>query len=177
MSKPRFLLSVTNDDNDFQIEQVKTARQAANKAGVDLEILHAGDNGILQSQQLLDKIQSPVDLRPNAIFLEPAGSTVLPQVARAAAAAGIGWALLSRNAEYLNELRSTYRVAAFLVTPDHEKIGHIQGRQLAALLPRGGLGSSPQFLRKRIDQRRPLFSAPSEYPADVSPPLECRSQY
>ena len=76
MSKLRFLLSVTNDDNDFQIEQVKTARQAAGKAGVDLEILFAGDDGIRQSQQLLDKIQSPVDLRPNAILLEPAGSTV-----------------------------------------------------------------------------------------------------
>ena len=139
MPKPRFLLSVTNDDNDFQIEQVKTARQAAGKAGVDLEIVCAGDDGILQSQQLLDEIQSPVDLRPNAILLEPAGSTALPKVARAAAAAGIGWALLSRNAEYLNELRSTYQVPAFVVTPDHEKIGHIQGRQLAALLPGGGL--------------------------------------
>jgi ribose transport system substrate-binding protein len=139
MTRPRFLLSVTNDDNDFQIEQVKTARQAASKAGVEIEIVFARDDGILQSQQLLDKIQSPVDLRPNAILFEPAGSTVLPQVARAAATAGIGWALLSRNADYLNELRSIYHVAAFVVTPDHEKIGQIQGRQLAALLPRGGM--------------------------------------
>jgi ribose transport system substrate-binding protein len=139
MTKPRFLLSVTNDDNDFQIEQVKTARHAASQAGVELEILCARDDGILQSQQLLDKIQSPVDLRPNAILCEPAGSTALPQVARAAASAGIGWALLSRNAEYLNELRSIFHVPAFVVTPDHEKIGGIQGRQLAALLPGGGL--------------------------------------
>jgi len=139
MTKSRFLLSVMNDDNDFQIEQVTTARHAASKAGVELEILYARDDGILQSQQLLDKIQSPVDLRPNAILFEPAGSTALPKVARAAAAAGIGWALLSRNTEYLNELRSIFHVPAFVVTPDHEKIGHIQGRQLAALLPGGGL--------------------------------------
>jgi len=139
MPKPRFLLSVTNDDNDFQIEQVKTARHAASKAGVEIEIVCARDDGILQSQQLLDRIQSPVDLRPNAILFEPAGSTALPQVARAAAAAGIGWAVLSRNAEYLNELRSIYHVPAFVVTPDHEKIGQIQGRQLAALLPGGGM--------------------------------------
>jgi ribose transport system substrate-binding protein len=139
MTKPRFLLSVTNDDNDFQIEQVTTARQAASKAGVDLEILCARDDGILQSQQLIDRIQFPVDLRPNAILFEPAGSTVLPQVARAAAAAGIGWVLLSRNAEYLNELRQTFHVPAFVVTPNHEEIGRIQGRQLAALLPAGGL--------------------------------------
>ena len=139
MTKPRFLLSVTNEDNDFQIEQVKTARHAASQAGVELEIVCARDDGILQSQQLLDKIQSPVDLRPNAILCEPAGSTALPQVARAAASAGIGWALLSRNAEYLNELRSIFHVPAFVVTPDHEKIGGIQGRQLAALLPGGGM--------------------------------------
>jgi ribose transport system substrate-binding protein len=139
MTKPRFLLSVTNDDNDFQIEQVKTARQAASKAGVELEILSAGDDGIQQSQQLLDKIQSPVELRPKAILVEPAGSTVLPQVARAAAMAGMGWALLSRSADYLNELRSTYHVPAFVVAPNHEKIGSIQGQQLGALLPGGGL--------------------------------------
>jgi ribose transport system substrate-binding protein len=139
MTKPRFLLSVTSDNNDFQIEQVKTAHQAAGQAGVEIEVQCARDDGILQSQQLLDKIQASVDLRPNAILLEPAGSTTLPQVARAAAAAGIGWALLSRNADYLKELRSTYRVPAFVVAPDHHKIGCIQGRQLAALLPRGGL--------------------------------------
>lgn len=139
MTKPRFLLSVTNDDNDFQIEQVTVARQAANKSGVDLEIVYAQDDGIIQSQQLLNRIQSTADPRPNAILFEPAGSTVLPQVARAAASAGIGWAVLSRDAEYLGELRQVFHVPAFAVTADHEEIGRIQGRQLAALLPAGGL--------------------------------------
>jgi ribose transport system substrate-binding protein len=139
MTKARFLLSVTNDDNDYQIEQVTSARLAASKAGVDLEIVCAQDDGILQSQQLLNRIQSTVDPRPNAILFEPAGSTVLPQVARAAGSAGIGWVLLSRDADYLNELRMMYRVPAFVVTADHEEIGRIQGRQLAALLPRGGV--------------------------------------
>jgi len=144
MTKPRFLLSVTNDDNDFQIEQVVAARLAANKANVDLEIVYAQDDGVLQSQQLLNRIQSTVDPRPNAILFEPAGSTVLPQVARAAAAAGIGWAVLSRDAEYLNELRTVFHVPAFVVTADHEEIGRIQGRQLTALLPAGGLVLSIQ---------------------------------
>ena len=139
MTKPRFLLSVTNDDNDYQIEQVKVARQAAHQAGVDLEIVNAHDDGVLQSQQLLDRVQSTRLPRPNAILFEPAGSTVLPQVARAAGAAGIGWAVLSREPDYLNELRQVFRVPAFVVTADHEEIGRIQGRQLAALLPAGGL--------------------------------------
>jgi len=139
MTKPRFLLSVTNDDNDFQIEQVNTAREAARKTSVEIEILFANDDGILQSQQLLDRIQARGDLRPNAVLLEPAGSTVHPQVARAAAAVGMGWALLSRSADYLNELRSTFHVPAFVVAPNHKGIGSIQGQQLGALLPEGGL--------------------------------------
>jgi len=139
MEKLRFLLSVTNDDNDYQIEQAAVACAAAEKAGIDLEIVSAGDNGIVQSQQILTRIQSSSEPRPNAILLEPAGSTALPQVARAAVEAGIGWAVLSREADYVAEMRTTYRVPIFIVTPDHKEIGRIQGRQLSALLPRGGL--------------------------------------
>ncbi len=67
------------------------------------------------------------------------GGTALPHVARAAAIAGIGWVVLNRDAEYLHELRKTYRIPAFSITSDHEEIGRIQGRQLAALLPNGGV--------------------------------------
>jgi len=135
----RLLLSVMNEVNDFQIEQVKGARRAAAKCGADLEILSAEDDGILQSQHLLQRIQCSAELRPNAIIFEPAGSTTLPHVARAAAAAGLGWLVLSRDADYIQELRSTFRVPAFVVTPDHREMGRIQGRQIAALLPRGGI--------------------------------------
>lgn len=139
MSKPQLLLSVTNDNNDFQIEQVKGARQAAARLGADLNILYAQDDGIIQSQQLLNRIQSTTEPRPNVIIFEPAGSTTLPHVARAAAAAGIGWVVLSRDAEYIVELRSAFHIPAFVVTANHEEIGRIQGRQLAALLPCGGI--------------------------------------
>ena len=101
MKKLHFLLSLTNDDNDYQVEQASAARQAAGKAGVDLEIVHAKNDGILQSQQLLSIIQSSTIRRPDAILFEPAGSTGLPQVARAAAAAGIGWVVLNRDADYI----------------------------------------------------------------------------
>jgi len=139
MKKLRFLLSVTNDENDFQLEQVETARQAAANAGVELDIVCAQDNGVIQSQQLLERIQSSVAPRPAAILAEPAGSTALPQVARAAASAGIGWAILSRDADYIGQLREAYPVPVFLVAPDHTEIGRIQGQQLAALLPAGGI--------------------------------------
>jgi ribose transport system substrate-binding protein len=139
MSKPQFLLSVLNDSNDFQIEQVESARQAASRLGADLEVVYAQDDGIIQSQQLLNRIQASTESRPQIIIFEPAGSTTLPYVARAAAAAGIGWAVLSRDAEYIQELRVAFRIPAFVVTADHQEIGRIQGRQLAALLPRGGI--------------------------------------
>ncbi len=139
MTKPRLLLSVTNDSNDFQIQQVQTARQAAARAGADLDITYAQDDGIVQSQQLLDRIQSMTGPRPNVILFEPAGATALPQVARVAAAAGIGWVVLSRDADYIGNLRSSFQIPAFVVTADHVEIGRIQGRQLAALLPRGGI--------------------------------------
>jgi len=139
VSKPRLLLSVTNDSNDYQIEQVKSARQAAARVGADLEIVYAQDDGILQSQQLLQRIQSAAETRPNVIIFEPAGSTTLPHVARAAAAAKIGWVVLSREAEYIGELRSAFSIPVFVVASDHLEIGRIQGRQLGALLPRGGI--------------------------------------
>jgi len=144
MTKTQILLSVTNDSNDYQIEQVKGARLAAARMGADLEIVYAQDDGIVQSQQLLNRIQYAAKARPNVVIFEPAGSTTLPQVARAAAAASIGVVVLSRDAEYIEELRSVFHIPAFVVAADQEEIGRIQGRQLAALLPRGGIVLSIQ---------------------------------
>ncbi|MBZ5663554.1 MAG: substrate-binding domain-containing protein [Acidobacteriia bacterium] len=138
MKKLRFLLSLTNDDNDYQIEQTSAAQHAASKLGVDLEIVYARNDGIVQSQQLLSNIQSTTAPRPDAIMFEPAGSTAHPQVARAAAAAGIGVVLLNRDGDYIAELRRQFHVPTFTITSNHEEIGRIQGQQLGTLLPRGG---------------------------------------
>jgi ribose transport system substrate-binding protein len=139
MKKLRFLLSLTNDDNDYQIEQTSAARQAAQKLGVELEIVYAGNEGIVQSQQLLFAIQSTNAPRADAIIFEPAGSTAHPQVARAAAAAGIGVVLLNQDADYIADLRRLFHVPAFSITSNHEEIGRIQGQQLSAVLPAGGI--------------------------------------
>lgn len=60
----------------------------------------------------------------------------MPQVAKAAAAAGIGWVVLNREVEYISELRSTYKIPIFSISSDHEQIGRIQGNQISALLPK-----------------------------------------
>ncbi len=136
MKKLNFLVSLTTDDNDYQIEQAAVAEDAARRLDVDLQITYADNDAINQSQQLLKIIQS--GSRPDAIAFEPAGSTGLPQVARAAAAAGIGWVILNREAEYIAQLRGAYKVPVFCITSDHKEIGRVQGRQVGALLPRGG---------------------------------------
>jgi ribose transport system substrate-binding protein len=138
MKKLKFLVSLTNNDNDYQLEQAIAADEAAKRLGLQVNIISADNDAINQSQQLLHVIQSHSDSHPDAIIFEPVGGTALPQVARAAAAAGIGWVVLNREVEYIADLRKTYRIPAFALTSDHEEVGRIQGRQLAALFPQGG---------------------------------------
>jgi len=138
MAKIRILVSLTTNDNDYQIEQAQSAEQEANKLGVTAEIIYADNDAINQSTQILRAIQAEPEDRPSAIVFEPVGGTALPQVARAAASAGIGWAVLNRDANYIEELRKTSSAPIFAISSDHMEIGRIQGRQFAALLPRGG---------------------------------------
>lgn len=137
MKKLRFVVSLVTADNDYQIEQAAAAEDAARRLGVDVQIIYADNDSITQSQQLLKIIQSR-DAHPDGIIFEPVGGTALPQVARAAVAAGIGWGVLNRDVEYISELRRSHRVPIFAVTSDHEEIGRIQGNQFNALLPNGG---------------------------------------
>src|SRR5436190_21641379 len=138
MKKLNFLLSLTTTDNDYQIEQAAAAEEAARRLGADVQIVHADNDSIAQSQQLLKVIQSRSDAHPDGIIFEPVGGTAMPQVARAAAAAGIGWVVLNREVDYVAELRRNYRVPVFAISSDHEEIGRIQGRQLTSLLPSSG---------------------------------------
>jgi ABC-type sugar transport system substrate-binding protein len=138
MKKLKFVVSLTTDDNDYQIEQKESAEQAARKTGVDVQIIHAQNDAINQSTQVLKAIQAPKELRPDAIIFEPVGGTALPQVAKAAVSAGIGWVILNRDASYIEELRKTSTAPLFSVSSDHVEIGRIQGRQMAALLRGGG---------------------------------------
>lgn len=138
MAKLRFLVSLTNNDNDYQIEQWESAEQAARKTGVEAQIIHAQNDAISQSTQILKAVQSPRALRPDAIIFEPVGGTALPQVARAAVSAGIGWVILNRDASYIEELRKASTAPLFAISSDHVEIGRIQGRQMAALVRGGG---------------------------------------
>lgn len=138
MKKFNYVVSLTNSDNDYQLEQAAAAEAAAKRFGVQLQILFADNDAITQSQQLLKMVQSGSEQHVDGIIFEPAGGTAMPQVARAAATAGIAWVVLNREVEYVSELRKVYQIPAFALTSDHEEVGRIQGRQLAKLLPTGG---------------------------------------
>jgi ribose transport system substrate-binding protein len=138
MKKLSFLVSLTNDDNDYQQEQAAAAEKAARRLGADLKIIHANNDAVTQSQQLLEFVQCAATARPDAIIFEPSGGTGFPQVARAAVAAGIGWVVLNHEVDYVGQLRRAFKVPVFAITSDHEEVGKIQGKQFAALLPQGG---------------------------------------
>ena len=138
MKRLSFVVSLTNNDNDYQQEQAAAVEKAARRLGVEVKIIHANNDALAQSQQLLHYVQDSGVARPDAIMFEPAGGTAFPQVARAAAAAGIGWVVLNHEVDYILELRRAYKVPVFAISSDHEQVGKIQGQQFAALLPNGG---------------------------------------
>jgi ribose transport system substrate-binding protein len=125
-------------DNDFQVAQAAAAEEAAKKLGIEAQITFADNNAVNQSTQLLKAIQNQPESRPDAIVLEPVSGTALPQVAQAASKAGIGWVVLNRDPEYMPQLNKVSAAPTFTVSSDHAEIGRIQGKQFAALLPRGG---------------------------------------
>jgi ribose transport system substrate-binding protein len=138
MKRMKFVVSLITKDNDYQMEQAAAAEETARSLGVDLQIMYADNDAITQSQQLLEVIQVDPQLHPSGIILEAAGGTALPQVARAAAKAGIAWAVLNRSVGYISELRKVYRTPLFCVSCDNQAAGRIQGKQFVSLLPNGG---------------------------------------
>ena len=132
MDKLNILVSLITEDNDFQLEQAASAQTAAQKLGAKVQIIYANNDAVLQTQQILQYIQEPTK-RPDAIVVEPVG-TGMPQVAKAAVAAGIGWVVINAGVDYLSQLRQHSLVPVFSVLSDHEAIGRIQGQQIGSIL-------------------------------------------
>jgi hypothetical protein len=79
MSRLRIVVSLPND-NAYQQEQGVVAKATAD-SGLDLQVMHAGDDSITKSQELLKIIQSHAEVRPAAFLVEPVTNTGLPRVA------------------------------------------------------------------------------------------------
>jgi len=137
MNCQNVIIALTTRDNDYQAEQSASAAEVASRLGVKINVIYADNNAVDQCQQLVKVIQDKAQ-RPDAILVEPVG-TPMYQVAKAAVAAGIGWGILNREADYIPELRRTAPVPVFAVSPDQEEVGRIQGKQLAAFAPEGNI--------------------------------------
>jgi ABC-type sugar transport system substrate-binding protein len=125
-------------DTMYLREQVAAAESSAARLGVELEVVSAEMDAVAQGQQLLKFVQERDGLRPDAILLEPVSAAGLPRVAEAAVAAGIAWVVSNASVDYIPALRAKAKAPVFLVSQDHVEIGHIQARQISALLPEGG---------------------------------------
>ncbi len=136
MNPLSIVVSLMSNGNGYQRQQAASAEEAASRLGVRLVVLFADNDPIQQSQQLLNIIQWR-DLRPDAIVCCPVG-TGMKRVAYAAAENGIGWAIINRDVDYLEELRALAKVPVCHVSVDQVAVGKIQARQMAKLLPLGG---------------------------------------
>ena len=137
MEKLNVVVALTTRENDYQAEQAVTAAEIATRLGIKLQIIYADNDAVNQTQQLIKIIQDSTQ-RPSAILVEPVG-TGMPQVAKAAVGAGIGWGIINSDPEYITELRQAGDTPVFSVSTDQVEVGRIQGKQVGMLLPEGNV--------------------------------------
>jgi ABC-type sugar transport system substrate-binding protein len=137
MEKLNVVVALTTRENDYQAEQAVAVADMAARLGVKIQIIYADNDAVNQTQQLIRIIQDPIQ-RPSAILVEPVG-TGMPQIAKAAVAAGIGWGIINSDPDYITELRRNGEVPVFSVSTDQSEVGRIQGKQLGVLVPEGNV--------------------------------------
>ena len=152
MEKLNVVVALTTRENDYQAEQAVCAAEMATRLGVKIQIIYADNDAVNQTQQLIKIIQDPAQ-RPSAILVEPVG-TGMPQVAKAAVGAGIGWGIINSDSEYIAELRTNGSAPVFSVSTDQSEVGKIQGKQLGSLVPKGNVLYIEGPFNSRATQQR-----------------------
>jgi len=138
--RPKVVLGLVDEAQEFQRLQAEDAQSAAAESGLDLEVLYAENNAVVQIQQLYQVVHLPADSRPSVVIVHTVAGEGLERLARAAVRLGIGWILLGRRVAYLDELRRQQpKLPIGMIGADNLEIGRIQGRQFQALVPDGGL--------------------------------------
>jgi ABC-type sugar transport system substrate-binding protein len=138
VGEPKVVVALLREDQEFQAMQAADARAAAGRLGLDLDVVFAEGNPIVQIQQLFHCIHTRDD-RPLALVVEATTAEGLERVARNAVKAGIGWLLVNTEVSYLGELRQQHpELPIAAIGGDQKEIGRIQGRQVRRLLPQGG---------------------------------------
>jgi ABC-type sugar transport system substrate-binding protein len=139
-SSERCLLALfCMDDGEYQEllcdDFVKTARGY----GFPARVFRADNDSEKQVAQIQECLGEPPDRRPTVVMVSPVREVPLLSTAYEAARLGVGWVVLSRWWDYVNNLHAEFSdLPIFAVVADQHEIGRIQGKQLIALLPRGG---------------------------------------
>jgi ribose transport system substrate-binding protein len=133
----KILVSLPDQQNEFQLLQAADARETAARLGLEIEILDAETSPVLQIQQILKAIHTKP--APKAVIVEPLTDSGMDKVAGKIAQQGIGLAVLNCSLPGLEGLRDQYpELPLFDVGSNQANIGRVQGAQLRALLPDGG---------------------------------------
>jgi len=139
-ARPKVVLGLLDEGQEFQRLQADDAVAVAGEVGLDVEVLYADNNAVIQIQQLYQVVHVPADRRPTVVIVETVAGEGLERLAQAAVRAGVGWILLNRRVAYLDELRRQKpELPIGMIGSDNLEIGRIQGRQFQVLAPDGGL--------------------------------------
>ncbi len=138
-------------ENDYQQRLHSDALAAGERLDVQIDVRAAGNVASKQATQISEAL-TRLDLRRRAagnaeaagllaILVSPVRDDILGDLARSAAAAGVGWVLLNRDADYIAKLRDEFpKLPVFSVLADQTEIGRIQARQAARIAKaRGGI--------------------------------------
>jgi ABC-type sugar transport system substrate-binding protein len=136
----RVVVALLDERQDYSQLQAAEAKAAAAKAGVSVDVVYAENNALVQIQQLYSRIHAPEGDRPEAIVVQSVTGEGLERIARNAVRSKIGWVLLNRRVEYVDELREAHpELPIARVSFDQVEVGRIQGRQVRKLAPEPGL--------------------------------------
>jgi ABC-type sugar transport system substrate-binding protein len=126
-------------ENDYQQRLRDDALATASHLGFRVTVFSAHNDPAQQTGQIARAMAGPGGEELAAVLVSPVFDDSLAGAARAAGNAGIGWALLNREAGYLDKLRTDFPgLPIFSATPDQVEIGRLQGRQAKAVIPGGG---------------------------------------
>ena len=118
--------------------QADDGRAAAQRSGLEAEVVFCSNNPATQHRQILTALQLPEGRRPVAVILQPSAVVGFDALARSAVEAGVGWIVLDA-APYLDGLRREFPGKALaLVAADNREMGRLMGKLIRTLLPRGG---------------------------------------
>lgn len=127
------------DDGEYQELVRDDFLRTARGYGFPARAFRAGNDSDKQLAQIRECLREPAGQRPTVMMVSPVRESHLLSTAQEAARLGIGWVALIRWWDYVSNLRSEFPdLPIFAVLADQKEIGRIQGKQFAALLPRGG---------------------------------------